>query len=309
MSKPQVTILGSNSAISVFDRFPSGQVLEIDNEYILIDCGEGTQFRMDQYGIRKSKINTILITHLHGDHVFGLPGLLTSYQLAGRKAGLKIYGPAPIQEYLDINLGGTGHFIDYPLEIVELDFEELQSEGLVKIDSLKQCEIYAFELIHRIDCAGYLVKQKEKNRKIRKDFLEEHQPHVQAIKDIVAGKDFVRTDGEVISNENCTMPPEPPRSYAYCSDTIFHPPLKELLKGTTTIYHEATYLDDLREKAESRFHSTAIQAAEIARDAEAELLILGHFSSRYKDITVFKDEANRIFESVEVAKEGLIFEI
>lgn len=305
----QVTILGSNSAVSVHDRFPSGQVVQIEEHQILIDCGEGTQFRMNDYGIKKSKINTILITHLHGDHVFGLPGLLTSYQLAGRKAPLTILGPKPIQKFLDINLGGTGHFIDYPLEIIELDFEDIKAQKLTEVLELKNACIEAFELVHRIDCIGYRVSEKTKPHKIRQEFLEKYNPTVREIKRVKKGLDYTLESGEVISNANCALPPEAPRSYAYCSDTLFHPPLMDILRGTTTIYHEATYLDELQSKARDRFHSTASEAGAVAKGAKAEQLILGHFSSRYKDLQPFKSEAEAVFKPVKIAVEGKVFEI
>ena len=309
MQTSQVTILGSNSAISVFDRFPSGQVLQIENQHILIDCGEGTQFRMPQYGIKKSKINTILISHLHGDHVFGLPGLLTSYQLAGRREPLTIYGPAPLQDYLDMNLGGTGHFIDYPLEIIELDKEEIQEKGKIQIAELNDCVIEAFELIHRIDCFGYKISEKPKKQKIKQAFLDKYNPDVKSIRAIKEGADFITNLGELVPNLECAVPARLPRSYAYCSDTLFHMPLMDILIGTSTIYHESTYLHDLQDKAFSRFHSTAKEAAEIAKGAEAEQLILGHFSSRYKDLEPFRKEAMTVFPKVEIAKEGESFEI
>ena len=309
MQTSNVTILGSNSAISVFDRFPSGQVLQVENHHILIDCGEGTQFRMSQYGIKKSKINTILISHLHGDHVFGLPGLLTSFQLAGRREPLTIYGPSPLQEYLDMNLGGTGHFIDYPLEIIELDKEDISGNGKMQIAEMNDCIIEAFELIHRIDCFGYKISEKPKKQKMRPEFLEQYNPDIKSIRAIKKGADYITNAGELVPNADCAFPAAMPRSYAYCSDTIFHIPLKEILLGTSTIYHESTYLQDLHDKAASRFHSTAKEAAEIAKGAEAEQLILGHFSSRYKDLEPFRNEAMTIFANVEIAVEGKVFQI
>lgn len=304
-----VTILGSNSAISVHGRFPSGQVLQIQEHHILIDCGEGTQFRMRDYGVKQSKINTILITHLHGDHVFGLPGLLTSYQLAGRQEALTILGPKPLQKFLDMNLGGTGHFIDYPLEIIELDLEDIRSEKLLEVLDLKYAQIEAFELIHRIDCIGYKISEKPKPYKVRKDFIEKYNPSVRDIKQIKKGSDYTLSTGELIPNELCAIAPESPRSYAYCSDTLFHPPLMNILKGTTTIYHESTYLNDLESKARDRFHSTSGQAGRIAAGAETEQLILGHFSSRYKDLLAFQKEAEEVFKPVKIAIEGKIFDI
>lgn len=303
----EITILGSNSAISMYDRFPSGQFIQIEQDCILVDCGEGTQFRMDQFHVKKSKINTILITHLHGDHVFGLPGLLTSFQLLRRKEALTIFGPRPLQEYLDINLGRTGHFIDYPLHIVEIDSEEVEEKGIVEILKLRHCVIETFELKHRIPCYGYRISELRKENRIDKNFIEKYNPSIREIKSIKQGEDFISKEGKVIKNENCIILSQEPKSYAYCSDTIFLPKLIKILKGTSTLYHESTYLDDLREKAISRYHSTAYQAGEMARGIGVERLILGHFSSKYKDLGVFKAEAERIFECVEIAKEGRVF--
>lgn len=304
-----VTILGSNSAVSVHNRFPSGQYLQVDQDIILIDCGEGTQFRMSEYHLKKSKINTILITHLHGDHVFGLPGLLTSYQLAGRKEKLTIFGPEPLQQFLEINLGGTGHFIDYPLEIIEIDFEDIQEKGILRIADLKNCYIEAFELVHRIPCMGFRVHEKKRKNKIKKSFIQEHNPSIRDIKQIKKGGDYETKSGVIIPNNECTEESPEPRSYAYCSDTLYHPPLKDLLKGTTTIYHESTYLENLVDKAVSRYHSTATQAADIAKGASAQKLVLGHFSSRYENLTPFIEEASEIFPNVVLAKEGKVIEI
>lgn len=309
MHRSHVTILGSNSAVSVANRYPSGQVLQIGNQHILIDCGEGTQFRMSEYEVRKSKINTILITHLHGDHVFGLPGLLTSYQLQGRTNPLTILGPEPLKHYLDVCLGGIGHFINYPLEIREINKESVQQEQLLPIVEYPECTVEAFELVHRIECYGYKISEKPKKPKLRPDFLEHYKPDVHKIKQVLQGADFTTKNGEIISNEQCVFPIEIPRSYAYCSDTLYLPKLMDILSKTTTIYHESTYLHDLQDKAVERYHSTALEAAKIAKGAGAEQLILGHFSSRYKDVQPFADEANQIFDQVELAREGKVFYI
>ncbi len=309
MDKPHITVLGSNSAVSVHNRFPSGQVFSLGNMNVLIDCGEGSQFRMSQYKIKKSKIDVILITHLHGDHVFGLPGLVTSFQLSGRKKKLTIFGPKPIRKYLDLNLGGIGHFISFPLEIVEID-EELAKDELHPIFENNALKIEAFHLYHRITCFGYKISEKPKRPRISKDFITEHSPEVSAIKNILTGADYVTSSGEVIPNEDIIISPDTLTSYAYCSDTIFHEPLADVLQHTTAIYHESTYLNHYKEQAAERFHSTAEQAGIIAEGASAQKLILGHFSSRYKALEPFAEEAKTSFNGeVIIAKEGLVIEL
>lgn len=309
MNPPQVTILGSNSAVAVQDRFPSGQVFSTENSHVLIDCGEGTQFRMSQYGIKKSKIKAIFITHLHGDHVFGLPGLITSYQLAGRREKLTIFGPQPIKKYLDLNLGGIGHFISFPLKIIEID-EALEKDKLHPIFEDKSIKVEAFHLYHRITCFGYKISEKPKRPNISKEFIAKHSPSVEQINAILQGEDFVSDSGGKLMNQDITIPRPLPQSYAYCSDTIFHEPLSEVLKGTTCIYHESTYLEYLKEQAAERFHSTAYQAGIIAEGASAQKLILGHYSSRYLELQPFADEAAKSFSGeIVLAKEGLCLEI
>jgi ribonuclease Z len=306
MNHTQVTILGSNSAVSVKDRFPSGQVFSSQNSHVLIDCGEGTQFRMSQYKIKRSKIKAIFITHLHGDHVFGLPGLVTSYQLAGRKDKLTIFGPKPIKKYLDLNLGGIGHFISFPLEIIELE-DALEKDVLHPIYEDKFIEVEAFHLYHRITCFGYKISEKPKRPKISKEFIANHTPSVKQITAVLKGEDFTSDSGKKIKNQDIIIPVPLQKSYAYCSDTIFHEPLMDVLKGTTCIYHESTYLEHYKEQAAERFHSTALQAGIIANGASAQKLILGHYSSRYEDILPFAEEASNSFSGeIELAKEGKV---
>lgn len=309
MENPKVTVLGSNSAVSVHNRFPSGQVLSIRNNHILIDCGEGSQFRMSQYNIKKSKIDIILITHLHGDHVFGLPGLVTSFQLSGRKRKLTIFGPKPIKKYLDLNLGGIGHFISFPLEIIEIN-EDLEKDKLHLLYENAVLKIETFHLYHRITCFGYKISEKPRRPKISKDFIASYLPEVSEIKNILNGSDYVTSQGELIPNSSIVSFADESKSYAYCSDTIFHEPLTKVLTGTSCIYHESTYLNYLKEQAAERFHSTAEQAGIIAEGAFAQKLVLGHFSSRYMELEPFVIEAKTSFSGeILIAKEGLVFEI
>ena len=310
MENSHITILGSNSAVSVNNRFPSGQVFSFGKNHILIDCGEGSQFRMDQYNVRKAKIDTILITHLHGDHVFGLPGLLTSFQLAGRTRKLTIFGPQPIKKYIDLNLGGIGHFISYPLEIVELENEDFEVDKLHLIFENNSIKIEAFHLYHRITCFGYKISEKPRRANISKEFIEQYAPNVDVIKSIINGADFTQSNGQIVANEDIMLQPVPIKSYAYCSDTMYHSPLANTLHGTTCIYHESTYLEHLSKQAAERGHSTAKEAGLIANGASAQKLILGHYSSRYIDTQPFKEEASATYSGeIILAKEGLVVEI
>lgn len=294
-----VTILGSNSAMPAFGRLPSSHYLQLLNHTFLIDCGEGTQFALYNQGLKKNKISKIFITHLHGDHLFGLPGLLTSFELSGRKEPLFIFGPAPIKKYIAVSLEGIGHQVSYSIEIQELtdDCKQLIYEN-------EKMEIYSFPLIHRITCLGYLFKEKPKRRNIKREIIEKHKPTIEQIKALISGHDLRLSNGKIITNERCLEAAKKTRSYAYCSDTRYHEELVEHIEGVTTLYHEATYLDELQIQANERYHSTSKQAGKIAKLANVEQLIIGHYSSRYKDIEPFKIEAKTEFQNVQLAKEG-----
>lgn len=300
----KVTILGSNSAMPAFGRLPSAHYLQISNHTFLIDCGEGTQFTLYNLGLKRSRISKVFITHLHGDHLFGLPGLLTSFELSGRKDDLTIYGPAPLKDYIKVSLEGTGHHLSYKISI-----HELTDEGMNMIFEDAQVEVYSFPLQHRITCVGYLFKEKPKRRNIKKSIIEAYNPTIDEIKNLIAGQDLKLSNGETILREDCLELMRMPRSYAYCSDTKYDEALVQYIEGVTTLYHETTYLDEFENQAAERYHSTSKQAARIAKLAKVEQLIVGHFSSRYKNINPFKVEAESIFNPVLLAKEGLCFEI
>lgn len=294
-----VTILGSNSAMPAFGRLPSSHYLQLIHETFLIDCGEGTQFTLYNLGLKRSKISKIFITHLHGDHLFGLPGLLTSFELSGRKEPLYVYGPAPLKEYIRINVDGVGHRLSYPLIVTELT-----DEGKQLIVEDEKIEVYSFPLIHRITCVGYLFKEKPKRRNIKKAMIQQYNPSIEQIKALLQGDDLRLSNGEVIKREDCLESAQRPRSYAYCSDTKYYEGMAEYIEGVSTLYHESTYLHEFESQAIERYHSTSIQAARMANLANVEQLILGHFSSRYKNVTPFKEEAMTLFPNVLLAKEG-----
>jgi ribonuclease Z len=300
----RLTILGSNSALPAQGRHPSAQLLQFHHESCLIDCGEGTQLQMSNYGIRRSKITYIFISHLHGDHIYGLPGLITSYNHYTRKEPLTIYGPIGIKRFIENSVYITGNALNFELYIHEFDADTPH----VLIDT-KWVTIKTRPLRHRIPTSGFLFTIKYPLLKIKEGIFDAYQvPHEQR-KLIQGGADFIKSDGEVISNLVFTEKPLEPLTYAYLSDTVYLPSLVPDIDGFHTIYHEATFLSELAEKAEQTKHSTAAQAAQIAKEANVKQLIIGHFSSRYDDLTPLLDEARAVFADTELAEEGREFKI
>lgn len=294
----EVTILGNNSAFPAHGRFPSAQVLHYDGRMFLIDCGEGTQMRLDEYDIRRSRIDHIFISHLHGDHIFGLPGLINSYTQFNRTAPLHIYGPKGIRQLIDTVLRLSGSMVNY-----DLQFHELDQRERMKVYEGRGLRAYAFPLRHRIPTYGYLFIEREQPLNIRKEAIHEHDLSIPQIKDVKAGK-AIDIEGETVAAEELAKPPDPLRSYAYCSDTAFDEEVAEAVKGVTLLYHEATFLHELEQKAKVSMHTTAFQAGMLARLAEAGQLLIGHFSSRYTDLEPFIEEAREAFPDVAIAREG-----
>lgn len=294
-----LTILGSSSALPTSDRYTSAHVLNVHEHLFLIDCGEGTQVRLRQFKLKFSKINHIFISHLHGDHFFGLSGLISSFNILGRKNPLHIYSFPELEEIIHQSLNSGGQELGF-----QIIFHTLQCNSLKTIYSDKHIEVCSFPLIHRIPTCGFLFKEKPKQRKILKSAIEEYHIPLEKIKEIKEGKGFETTNGTV-KNDMLTCPLTPPSSYAYCSDTLYNPEIVPFIKDVTLLYHEATFLEDYTERAKVTFHSTAIQAAKIAEAAHAGKLILGHFSVRYKDMEDFLKEAKTIFKNTELAFDGL----
>ena len=295
-----LTILGSSSALPTSDRFTSAHVLNVHEHLFLIDCGEGTQVRLRQYKLRFNKINHIFISHLHGDHFFGIFGLISSFNILGRKNPLHIYSFPELEEIIQQSLNLGDQELCFPLI-----FHHLQNNTLKKIFSDKNLEVFSFPLIHRIPTCGFLFKEKQKQLKILKSAIEEYHIPLEKIKEIKDGKDYETENGTIIKNEILTCPTEPPSSYAYCSDTLFNPEIIPLIKDVTLLYHEATFLDNFSDRATETFHSTAKQAAKIAYSANARKLVLGHFSVRFKNLDEFEKEAKTVFENTELAVDGL----
>ncbi len=300
----ELTILGSSSALPTSERYPTAQVLNASGRFFLIDCGEGTQIQIRRQKIAFGKIRHIFISHLHGDHYYGLIGLISTFNLLGIKNDLHIYSPTQLREILQpqLNLLKAGlqfNIIFHPLNFKkpELIFED------------KVIEVISFPLKHSINCCGFLFREKTKERNIKKEYIQEFNIPIAQIRAIKQGADFKTENGKIIPNEQLTTPPPPPVSYAFCSDTAFHPPVVETIKEVSTLYHEATFTEEMKEWAVKTYHSTALDAAKIAKMANAGKLIIGHFSSRYKTTEQFIKEAQSEFKNTETAVDGKKYSI
>lgn len=300
----KITILGSGSAAPTLRNFPSAQVLELGSDYYLIDCGEGTQYRLLEQRIRPGRLKGIFITHLHGDHYFGLFGLLTSLSLGQRTEDLHLFGPRGLSEILREVFRQSDTRLTHRLHFTEIDATKTSV-----IFETPLFTVSAFPLLHRISCTGFLFREKIGSfRLIKEKLLPEMTPeHFKMLKQ---GLDVLDLHGKTLyASADYTLPPHPARSYAYCSDTVYLPALAELLQGVDYIYHEATFRDDQSARALKTFHSTAKQAATIARDAGAIRLLIGHFSSRYLETSPSIEEARTVFPETYFAEEGQSFDI
>ena len=295
-----LTILGNNSAIPAFNRHPTAQILQDGQQSYLIDCGEGTQMQMERYKIRNSKINHIFISHLHGDHYFGLIGLLTSMALLGRKHTLNLYATAKLLDIINLQLEVAAAHLSY-----ELIFHPLLKEGVVLED--KKMQVSCFNVQHRIECWGFLFKEKKNLRKILPEEVRIHHVPTSFFEKLHEGLDYVNENGETIPNEQLTIAASPPKSYAYCADTLFDEELGAKVKHVDLLYHETTYLHELQTRAAARFHSTTVEAATVAAHAEAKKLLIGHFSSMYESLDEFLLEARSVFSNTELAIEGMCY--
>ncbi len=295
-----VTILGNNSALPAYDRHPTAQVVTLNEQLFLIDCGEGTQMQLSKYRIRRSRINHIFISHLHGDHYFGLPGLLTSFGLMSREHDLHIHAPEPLKQILDL-LFSTAD-TKFPFAIY---FYPLLKEGAI-VDEDK-FSVECFRVYHRIECWGFIIREKKKPRKIDIDKIVHYNIPTVHYEKLKQGEDYITESGEVIKNEAVTMPASTPRSYAFCGDTIYNENIGNKLRNVTMLYHETTYLKNLEERAASRFHSTTTQAANIALLAKAKKLLIGHFSSKYEILEDFLLETMEVFPETQLAMEGATY--
>ena len=295
-----VTILGNNSAVPAYDRHPTAQVVTIGGEVILIDCGEGTQFQIKKYLVKRSKITRILISHLHGDHYYGLIGLLSSMALVGRNTPLHLYGPAPLGEVLELQLKASDSVLPY-----ELIFHPLtHAERLVENSKYV---IECFPVEHRISCYGFLIRENHAPRRIDPENVKKKEIPRAYYEQLQQGADYTTKDGHVIKNESVTLHGRKNLSYAYSADTLFTKSFLAYIKDVDLLYHEATYVEEFVQQAKERFHSTARQAAMIASLAGAGRLLLGHFSSKYKEVEHFEVEAREVFVATEISREGVTY--
>lgn len=296
-----VTVLGNNSALPAYNRHPTSQVVGLNEQLLLIDCGEGTQIQMSLYKIRRSKILHVFISHLHGDHYFGLIGLITSMGLLGRETPLYIHAPEALESIIHMQLKVADTQLPFPLY-----FQPLK-EGIILDD--KKFSVEAFPVQHRIECWGFIVREKKQARKIDKEKIKNYAIPAAFYERLKNGDDYEDRDGTLIKNEWVTIANTPAKSYAYSSDTIYDESLADKVKDVTVLYHETTYLKDLEERAKARFHSTTIQAATIALKANVEKLLIGHFSSKYDVLEPFLEESKSVFENTELAIEGVCYKI
>lgn len=299
-----ITILGSGAALPTANRNPTSQYVTCNDRHILIDCGEGTQVQLRRRQIHIQKINHILISHLHGDHFFGLVGLLSSLHLLGRDKGITIYGPEELEQIIRLQLEVGGAKLGFELKFVALNGKE---HRLIFEDKL--IEIWTFPLNHRIPTNGFLIKEKPKDYNIRKEHFEEMNLSLTCIPFFRRGEDFIDENGNVHLAEEFTYPPKQSKSYAFCSDTCYEEQIIPYILNATCLYHEATFLNDKLDRAKQTFHSTAEQAAKIATKANVGKLLIGHLSARYETAQGHLAEAKQFFTETVVVEDGDVFQI
>jgi ribonuclease Z len=295
-----VTILGNNSAIPAFDRHPTAQVVTLDDHLFLIDCGEGTQTQMNKYKIRRSRINHIFISHLHGDHYFGLIGLVTSMGLLGRTQDLNLYGPARLIDIFNLQLEVADTTLPF-----NLIFHPLGEEGVLLKENRYQ--VSCFKVFHRIECWGFIFRQIRPPRRVNPEKARIAGIPAAFFDRLKWGEDYETREGLLITNDSVTDAAPKPKSYAYSADTVYNPEIAVKVKDVDMLYHETTYLKDLEDRATKRYHCTTIQAADIAKTAGAKQLLIGHFSSKYDKLDEFEKETREIFPNSSLALEGVSY--
>jgi ribonuclease Z len=299
----KLTILGCYSATPRTNTNPTSQVLDIQNHLFLIDCGEGTQVELRRNKIKFARIKHIFISHLHGDHFFGLVGLISTFRLLTREADLHIYGPKGLKDIITLQMKLTESWTNY-----QIIFHELTSKDSQCIFEDDKVEVHTIPLNHRVYTNGFLFKEKENERKLNVTAAENEHINVAYYRKLKQGFDVLNEEGKLIKNELVTSDGKKPLSYAFCSDTMYDEAIIPIIKNVDVLYHESTFLDKNKKLAEPTKHSTAKQAATIAKKANVKRLILGHYSTRYNGINEFKVEANTVFDNVELAEDGKVFE-
>ena len=298
----EVTILGSSSATPIFNRNPSAQALNINDHLYLVDCGEGTQQQMLRFDVKGSRIDHIFISHLHGDHYLGLVGLLSSMHLNGRSKALKLFCPPELKEIIDLQLKYSETTLQYEIDYMFTD----ASKAEVILDN-QDITVETIPLFHRIACTGFLFKQKKRLRKLIKEKIAELNIPVENYTAIKKGADYISPEGKVYNNADITINPAEPKTYAYCSDTIYNEQYFKQISDADLLYHESTFLNNMLDRAQSTFHTTALQAGEVALTTGAKKLLIGHFSARYKTLNELLEEAQSVFPNTELAIEGKTF--
>lgn len=300
----RLIILGAGSALPTRNNFPTSQILELREKQFMIDCGEGTQIRMRQMGLKINRLGHIFISHLHGDHCFGLIGLISSFGMLNRTADLYVHGPAGIAALFEPQLR---FFCEgMPFKVI---FEEFDAKKHAVIYEDRSVEVTTIPLKHRVPCSGFLFREKPGERHIIRNMIDFYQVPIAQINLIKKGADFVTSEGNVIPNEALTTPSDKTISYAYCSDTAYSEKIIPLINGVDLLYHEATFAESEKSRAKTTMHSTAAQAANIALKANVSRLILGHFSARYSNQQILLNEAKAVFENAILAEDMMVFEI
>lgn len=299
-----LTILGSSSALPTSERFPTAQLLNVNERFFLIDCGEGTQMQLRKFKTRLGKINRIFISHVHGDHVFGLFGLLSTFQLLGRKVPLHIHAPGELKDLIEFYTLNFGAGMDYRIILYPLGFRRPMC-----IFKDKAVEVTSFPLKHRVPACGFIFRETPALLNLRKEAMDIYKFGIEDIGLIKQGKDITLQNGRIIPNKELTFPPWKQRSYAYCSDTGFDPSVADYFRGVDLLYHEATFSHEDEPLAMETMHSTSVHAAKTAALAQAGKLLIGHFSSRYKNINDLVDQARNIFPETYGVNDGDIFEV
>jgi ribonuclease Z len=301
----EITILGNSSSTPTKYRHPSAQYLRLNGSYILLDCGEGVQRQLSRYGLRLLKISHVCITHLHGDHYFGLPGLITSMALFGRTEPLVVVGPPALESIIKVLITESDSKLSYELRFVKTQLDTLETVAIGD-----NFEVISVPLKHRVPCTGFLVKEKGPERRLDVDACVKHQIPMEFYESLKWGEDYTSSAGKVIPNNQLTTEGKRNRTYAYITDTIFDPDyVVPIVQGADLLYHEATFLHDRAVRAQETYHSTSLQAAEIAKAAQVKQLLIGHFSARYNDAGPLLAEARTVFADTFEAVEGSTYVI
>lgn len=299
-----VNILGCGSALPTMRHTATSQIISLRDKLYMIDCGEGTQVQMRRMRIKFSRLNHIFISHLHGDHCFGLPGLISTLGMLGRKGTLFIHGPQDTEDFLRPILNRFSKGLPFDVSFNPID---TYRHSLVMED--RSLKVYSIPLNHRIPTCGFLFEERAKEAHLIREMADFYQIPVRLLKDIKRGADYITPEGEVIPNARLTRPAESPKRYAYCSDTAFYPDIIPIIKDVDLLYHEATFTASDKARSKETYHSTAAEAAEIARLAQAKRLVIGHFSARYENESILKEEADNIYPGTILAKEGLVLPV